>query len=59
MVDCDGHEVWSITGKTLLVPVTLSYKNIYDDSVKTIDIRKMNNSSITRSLYIEGRGQKK
>lgn len=57
-IDSDGDEdeVWSITGKTLLVPITLHYGNIYDDSVKSIDIRKMNNSSIIYSLYIEGRG---
>ena len=56
LMDSNGNEVWSITGKTLLIPLTIHYRTIYDDSVKTHDIRKMNNSSITYSLFIEGRG---
>lgn len=56
MNDDNGDEVWSKTGPVVLVPKFLSYKNAYNDEVTRVEIRKMNNSVITYSLFIEGRG---
>lgn len=52
----DGDELWSITSPRVLVPIKISFKNIYNDKTDSIEIRKMNKSTITYSLYIEGRG---
>ena len=52
----DMSDYWSTTGSIVMVPKKLSYRNIYNDEVTTIDIRKMNDSPITISMYIEGRG---
>ncbi len=50
------EDVWSLTGPVILVPKVLRYNNIYNNKITTQEIRKMNNSSITYSLYVEGRG---
>lgn len=54
--DSSDSEIYSKTSPVILVPHKLSYKNVYDDEVVTVDIREMNNSIITYSLYLEGRG---
>ena len=50
------EEVWSLTGPVILVPIVLKYNNIYNHKSTSLEIRKMNDSSITYSLYVEGRG---
>ena len=50
------EEVWSLTGPVILVPKLLKYKNMYDNKSTTQEVRKMNNSSIVYSIYVEGRG---
>ena len=49
-------EVWSLTGPVILVPKVLKYKNIYNNKSSSLEIREMNNSYVTYSLYVQGRG---
>ena len=50
------YNILARTSSVVLVPKTLTYKNPYDGKIVSLEIRKMNNSSITFSMYIEGRG---
>ena len=54
--DLNKDELWSITSPGVLIPIKISFKNIYNNKTNIIEIRKMNKSAITYSLYIEGRG---
>lgn len=52
----ESNTIWARTTPVVLVPKTLSYKNPFDGKTVSFEIRKMNNSNITYSMYVEGRG---